>query len=331
MSDGHEDPGLHGGHHHPVVEAMEPPRRWSRARIAIQVLGFLICLGLLGFTIHLATTGDNAQQFRTMLQAPPGWLLALLACSGLSIVLNGLMFWVVLLPHRRLNAVDVVATNAIATFMALLPFKLGLLVRGLIHHRRDQVPFKLLLGWFAAMSALGLAVVLPMGAAGLWRGRVDTWWWVVAIAGPLLCTGTGVVCGRLAGRFPILSRLSMGADMIVRDVPTVVRHYLIRMMDVALLAGRFLIAGHILGHDMTLDQAILVGTTYFLLSVLAPTGTLGAREAGTAGIGLVQGLDVAGVALLVSVAETLAAGALGGAGAWRLRLDRLLARRNRGA
>ncbi len=326
MTESPQEPGLRTPHQslNPVIEAVESPKRWTRSRIAVQVAGFILGLGLLGLTIYLATTGDNAAQFQHMRDAPPTWLIALLAVSAASIVVNGVMFWFVLLPLRRLNLVDVVAVNAIAVFLALLPFKLGLLIRALIHHRRDGVPFKQLLAWFAAISALALAIVLPMALASLWRGQVDALWWLAALIGPVVCTAVGVGCGRIAPRYPILSRLSLGADAIVKHLSAVVPHFIFRCVDVACLAARFLIAAKILGHEMTLDQAILTGTTYFLLSVVAPTGVLGAREAGTAGVGLVQGLDVAGIALLVTAAETLAAAALGTLAAWRLRLHAVL-------
>ena len=310
--------------HNPVIHAVESPKRWTRGRIIIQCVGFLIGIGLFILTCMLAFSEENQQQLDALRTAPIQLMLLLMLFSASSIIANGVMFWITLLPHRRLNTVDVIATNAIATFLSLLPFKLGLLIRALIHHRRDGVSFKMLLAWFASMSALALAIVIPMALAGLWRGEVDALWWTAAIAGPIACTAAGVICGRLATRFPILSTLSLGADKIVRDIPTVTGHFIVRIVDVALLAGRFMVAAKILGLEMTLDQAILIGTTYFLLSVLSPTGTLGTREAGTAGVGMLQGIDVAAVALLVTAAETLAALLLSLPGAYRLRLHRII-------
>src|SRR5690606_21428503 len=113
-------------------------------------IGFLVGLALLGWCVSIALSPENREQLDRLADA--GWrpIALLVVLSGLSLALNGAIFWLVLLPARRLRAADVIATNALATFLAYLPFKISLIVRALIHQRRDRVPLVLLGAWMSA-------------------------------------------------------------------------------------------------------------------------------------------------------------------------------------
>lgn len=322
--------GLHSPDRTPLG-AMEGPRGWSRGRIVAQSVGLLISLSLLGWAISLALGERNQASWDAMRSAHWQTVATLVGLSLVSLTLNGLMFWITLRPLQRLKPLEVIGVNAISTFLSVLPFKVGLATRVLIHHRRDGVRFRYIVAWMAGMGALALATLLPLAGAGLWRKDLDALWWLVAVGGLLVCNGAGIVLGRLSGRRTWLARLSLGSYEIVRDAPTVVGHLLLRLLDIAILAGRFTAAAAIAGHSLPPDQAILIATTYFLLSVLAPAGTLGFREAGVAALGLARGLDegaLALTALIVSVAELASAAAMAIPAAIALRVDRLLARRN---
>lgn len=320
--------GLHSPDRTPLG-AMEGPRGWSRRRIVAQCFGVAISLALLGWAISLAMSERNQASWEAMRSAHWQTVVTLIALSLLSLTLNGLMFWITLRPLHRLKPLEVVGVNAISTFLSVLPFKVGLATRVLIHHRRDGVRFRHIVAWMAGMGALALATLLPLAAAGLWRRDLDALWWLVAVGGLLACNGAGILLGRLSGRRTWLARLSLGSYEIVRDPATVTGHLLLRLLDIAILAGRFTAAAAIAGHALPPDQAILIATTYFLLSVLAPAGTLGFREAGVAALGLARGLDegaLALIALIVSVAEIASAAAMAIPAAIALRVDRLMAR-----
>ena len=73
---------------------------------------------------------------------------------------------------------------------------------------------------------------------------------------------------------------------------------------------------------------MIAGSAFFLIGVVAPTGQLGAREAGTTGIMAAlhsEGLVVA--VLMVSAVEAAVVLLAAMAGGAYLRLDRLLGRR----
>lgn len=310
----------------------ERRRRWSPGTLAVQLVGLAIGIGLLVWAFSLSARPENRRSIEAMQNAPASEVGLLLALTFVSLVLNGLMFWVTLRPLKRLKPIDVVLVNSIATFFSVLPFKLSLVARVLIHHRRDGVSFKTLLAWVAAMGALGLAVLLPLVGATLWRGQLDALWWAASLAGLLAFNGLGVVLGHQARRVKLLRTLSFGADAIVRHVPAVVGHGVFRLADVGALAARFMAAAAIADVAMPIDQAVLLASVYFVLSVITPAGTLGFREMGVAALGLSQGLgpeQVALVALVVTGAEVVTSGGLATIAFIVLRPDKLVHRAGR--
>ena len=119
---------------------------------------------------------------------------------------------------------------------------------------------------------------------------------------------------------------------------------MLRLADLAVNAARFAAAAAIVGHPLAWDQAILAAIAYYMLGIIAPTGMLGAREAGTVwfvgavGLGTVAGQSAQEAAASLTVltlfitgteSVVLLAGAAGGV-AW-LRPDRLLRRTPPGA
>lgn len=309
---------------------MEPPSRRSRGALALQTFGFLLSLGALTWAISLAMSEGNRENLARLRHADTGTLALLGAATIASVIVNGLMFWATILPARRLKAIDVVATNSIAVFLSILPFKLGLVTRVLIHHRRDAIPFKLIVAWMGAMAALGLAVFVPLGAAGLWAKSIDARWALAAGLGILLTHAIGYACARAAKRQRWLSRLSLGADELLSDPRVLCGVGLMRLLDAGLLSARFLIASRIAGHDLNMAQATLMGTTFFLITVLSLGGALGFREGGIAALALAMGMDekaLALIALMVSGSEVVISGLMAAGSCFIIRPDKLLARR----
>lgn len=325
-SSGQPDPGLHVTTL-PLPQPLEAKRKWTAGRIAVQVVGLLIGIALFAWAISMALSPKNADAIAKLRTASVWQIAALFGLSAVSIVLNGLMFHVVLTPLRRLRRIDVVMTNAIAVFLAILPFKLGLLVRVAIHHKRDGVALKDMVSWFAAISALALAVLVPLAGAGLWRGGLDAVWWIVSVGGIVSISAMAVMCGRWAERWPLLAKLSLGSWRIVKHPEPVIGHGLFRVADIAVLAGRFLIAASIAGQALAVDDAVLMATVYFFLSAVIPTGSLGFREMGVTLLASKTGLDVptmALIALVVTSGETLSSLVMGTVGWVKLRPERVL-------
>ncbi|MBC7835630.1 MAG: hypothetical protein H7Y88_11105, partial [Phycisphaerales bacterium] len=97
---------------------------------------------------------------------------------------------------------------------------------------------------------------------------------------------------------------------------------LTRAGDAASQIARFIVAAQIAGVALTTDQAVLAGTVYFVIGTFAPTGSLGVREAGTAGaLAFMSSEQFAVVVLMVSASEiavSLAGAGLGVVWLWGL-------------
>lgn len=331
-----------GGLHAPrgILGSVEPPARRSAGRVGFQLVGFLIGLGLLAWVLRIALSEENRPTVTAFLDAPAHLLAAMVVLTAAAIVVNGGVFWVLLLPLRRLSLLEIVGVNTACTFISLLPFKISTLVRVLYHHRRDGVPLRDIVSWFAAVGVCGLAILGPLFVVSLWRQRLD-WVWVVAslattgsitaMAVPVSRLAGGGRGGRKGGRrggVPILHRLSLGADRILRHPRIVATQYCLRLMDLSTVAGRFYVAGLIIGLPLPFDRAVLLGSTYFLIAVLSPASALGFAEMGTVAIARLTGLDADAVAV-AALSVTLANVATAGVGSipaffW-LRPDRVLA------
>lgn len=318
--------GLHAPHG--VLTAMET-RRPRTLRLVLQSVGFLLCIAIFGWCISLALSGDRGEQLERLRNASPLALAALAGLAAASVATNGVAFWVSLRPLRRLPLRDVIATNAIATFLAFLPFKLGAISRVLIHRRRDDVHFKELVPWFAAYAALSMATLLPLSALALLRPTLDGVWLAIAAALVLTTNAIGFALGRLSERVPLLAKLSLGSWRIVREPGAVAGVMASKLVDSVIHAGRFLVAASILGVDLSAGRAALYSLAYFLIGVFSPVGMLGLREGGVVALGGAQDFaeDASRIALLVTAAEALILIPLALGAAAYLRVDRLLLRR----
>ncbi|GIK20094.1 MAG: hypothetical protein AMXMBFR77_21920 [Phycisphaerales bacterium] len=287
-------------------------------RFALQIVGFVGGLALLGWCVRAALSPENREQLARLGDAPAWSVAVLLGLSAASVALNGLAFWSALLPARRLHASDVIATNALATFLNYLPFKLSAISRVVIHNRRDRVPLLTIGGWFGAVLGVMAASLVPLVAASLWRQTVDAAWWAVALLGPIAAGGGLVALARpfadergLARLHVILDPLAVGplrralrserfaqlhaGVTMLADPRAVAIGVSVRLADVAVQTARFVLAASILGVALPWDHAALVASSYFLISVVSPFGMLGTREAGTvwlaAALGLVGASD----------------------------------------
>lgn len=285
-------------------------------RIGVQALGFLVSVGLLVWAGGLVFGAKNVEQ-RERLWSAPWYLVVLLpALSVATHLLNGALFQQTLYPVRRLRFWEVQGVNAMATLLASLPFKMSVMLRVLIHNRRDGVPVFTIGAWFIAMAVVMLASAVPVLGVSLWRGRVDGVWLVCVLAGMVGMAGIVVASARVLSRgagwrwvesvwfaLPLprrvkgergegearaglLGKVHEGLRMLghARAVGICVG---LRALDAGVQTGRFLVAARVLGIPLATDHAVLAGSSYYLIGALAPTGSLGAREGGTGLIGKV--------------------------------------------
>lgn len=318
--------------HSPSASSSPPPVASSprRARrIALQLLGFAIGLALLAWCASQAASTKNREQLDHLLDAPSWILAAVVGLSFLTVTLNGLIFWLLLAPARRIPPLDAVAVNSIATFLNYLPFKLSVASRFVFHNRRNAVPMLTIAAWMAAVGIATMAVLVPAALVTILRARIDLAWAALSLAAILASVSTLCALARLFAGDKGLARLHALADRIpialaarlVRSHPF--RHLhagfamlssprflaiasLLRCADIAVQATRFVLVSRAVDAPIAWDQALVLSIVYFLLGVLSPAGALGTPQGGTTAIG--QGLNLPAASTLSVI--TLAIGAV---------------------
>lgn len=276
--------------------------------VIVQIVGFAVGIVLLGWAVRMALRPENREQLSKLSEATPGELLLLLVLAALSVGFNGIIFWVVLNPVHRIRATDVIATNAIATFLAYLPFKLSVVSRFVIHNRRDKVPVLTIGAWIIAEAILMAAVLGPLILVSVWLKEVNALWWLVSLTGVLGGTLLGSwLSRRLAGDAGLdrLSRVGLGArltgtdayrrlhtgfEMLGHPRATLIANGL-RLVDIVTFALRFYVAARVLELPISMQDALLLGATYFIIGAASPAGMLGTREAGTIGVAELVGIS----------------------------------------
>ena len=329
----------------------EANRARNPVRLAIQLAGFIVGLGLLVWCARLAFSENNRAGLERLGDASAGEVSLLLALSCVGIIVNGLTFWLVLRPVRRIELRGMLATNAVATFLSYLPFKLSVMLRVAVHRQRDGVPLALIGPWFAAVGVVMMSAVAPILLITAWRRDVDVVW-VMMLAG-LLIIEAGVlssvsrliggqrglrVVQRLADRQPIgvIKKIVRSETFVLFDEGLAMlasfRQALaaigLRVVDLAAMAARFYVASRIVGSPMPAGESLVGSVAYFFIGVFSPVGALGAREGGTAGLvswlGEFDFETLALIAVVVTGAELIVTAIFAAAGIAWLRPDRLI-------
>lgn len=334
-------------------------------RLALQIVGFLAGVASVVWCISIALKPENQEQWRRLWEAPASMIALVLGLSLAALVCEGTSFWLMLRPVKRLRWIDVQATNALATFLAYLPFKISAVTRVLIHNRRDGVPLPTIAAWFGNFGSMMLAV---FGAALLLLAtmREATWVWGAAVgaAGVAIAVGYWLLgsffkgergierLARFVRRLPAGARLERGVRSSVwrglhagfdmyASLPNNLMGVGVRLLHGAIVTGRFLAVSAIVGVPISLEFAVPMGLVFFAIGATNPVGTLGSgREVAVGGVAALllkaSGQEASAasafvpVALLVSATEAAVFMVMGVVGALWLRPDRLLKLRRQG-
>lgn len=317
-----------------LLEETESVRHPSIRNIIIQVVGFAISMALLVWCIQLAFKPENIDKVGKLWEAPLSTKVSLLALSALILFFDGAKFWVVLKPVKKLGFWHVQAVNGIAALLIYAPFKLSIIWRFIVHNRRDGMPVLTIGAWVGAVAIILLGVLAPLVAVSIWRQQID---WIFIVAGVvglvimylLTLLGAMLFAGErglarlntMASylRLAIINRIfasnafakaHAGFDMLA-DPVTMGSGYLCRISNLLLGAARFYLVAKLLGTPITVDTAVIASCTYFLVGVVSPSGSLGAREGATTGLAAllaIPGMEhgaFAPIAIFVSVLEII--------------------------
>ena len=112
----------------------DTPRRPSRLKLAMQVVGFVVGCALVAWCAQRASAkgGEGLEKLWNADRS----LVALLLLSTLgSIICSGYTFWAIARPIRRFSVVEMQAVNLMASLFNYAPVRLGLFLRCVFHWR----------------------------------------------------------------------------------------------------------------------------------------------------------------------------------------------------
>lgn len=249
-----------------IQKQMLAPRK-----IALQLVGFLIGAALIAYLITVAIKNGL---WEDLTNASVGMLILLVALGLLSTVLDGVVFWGVLLPYRKLNFMHVQAVNMSAAFLNLMPVRVGTVFRVVYHAQVDGVPLVPIIGWFAAITLTTVASLGTIAVATLLAAPFSLIWFLL-IAGGFFFSGLIIWA---VTRIPFVQRLGGGAEKMFGDPRALFMGLVGRALVLSSVCGRLAVAGVIVGLDLTVQDVILLSIAMILVS-FNPLGRFGWREA----------------------------------------------------
>ncbi|MBX3355366.1 MAG: flippase-like domain-containing protein [Phycisphaeraceae bacterium] len=241
-------------------------------RLLLQSIGFALGAALIIWLVVRAMQDPAAWQ--RLRAADPALVAVLLACSAISLALNGAIFWIAVQPLRRLGFMELQWVNAVAALFNYAPVRLGVFVRLAWHLRVDHMRLREVAAWFASIA---YTVVVPLGAAiaaALLFGALGLGMLGVTLG--LILVG-GIAAPALLGRRFVQQR-SGGLERVVTDPVALWGSLVVRSIDLGLWALRMMIVVRILGMELSASQSFMLAMAAMAVT-LNPLGRLGFREA----------------------------------------------------
>lgn len=260
----------------PIERRPAPNPRPHWLRWIGQIAGFVIGLGLLAACVWFAFRDPAENPWEKLRQAPIGLVVGLIACSAVSLLLNGATFWLVMRPVKDLGFWNLQRLNAAANALNYGPLRPGLILRLVYHVRVDRLDLIQIGAWFASIAVVLLLVAGVLFASMIVRPEMDAWW-AGLVAGGLVIDGlsTIIVMGH-----PLIVRHGRGADRMLRRGRVLWAIIGLRLADIGAFAGRMYCALGIVGIALPQNGAsyVLMLALVALLAGLIPI-RIGFREA----------------------------------------------------
>ena len=258
----------------------DTPRRPSRLKLAMQVVGFVVGCALVAWCAQRASAkgGEGLEKLWNADRS----LVALLLLSTLgSIICSGYTFWAIARPIRRFSVVEMQAVNLMASLFNYAPVRLGLFLRCVFHWRVERMPGTDIAAWIVGVAIVTLGTLASAIAAGLVQipaGRSELtldWMWFATYAACIVAGGavTLFVC-----RSPVFHKFLKGGERALNDPRALAGGLAFRTVDVAMWTLRMWAAAKIVGVSLNPAQAALLAGVA-ILGAGNPLGRIGWREA----------------------------------------------------
>ncbi|MFO0961906.1 MAG: hypothetical protein U0625_03260 [Phycisphaerales bacterium] len=269
--------GLFGGLRAAVRAGISP------RKAALQIVGFAIGLALVAWVVKGAidaaadpTRAGIVESLRTAWQQRPMLVAGLALTTMASLAIDGALFWLVLLPVRRLGFMELQWLTFVTAMSNFFPVRLGIPVRYAYALKANRMTFFQATAWFVAVTLVILVALVAVVAATVVEPHPGLVWCAVVVAG--LAVG-GFTLGRLARWGPVARRLGEYARMVTTP-GTYWSGTLLRVVEIFLWIVRMWCAAEILGLGMDFAHVTILGVAA-IAAMLNPFGRLGFREATT--------------------------------------------------
>lgn len=260
------------------VRGMLAPRR-----AAVQAAGFALGLALAAWVVKGAIDAANdpsragiLESLRAAWQGRP-WLVAGLALTtAASLVIDGALFWLVLLPVRRLGFMEIQWLTFVTATSNFFPVRLGIPVRYAYALLASRMTLLQATAWFVALTLVILVSLAAVVAATVAVPVPGIAWGAVVLAA--LAAG-GWALQRAAGIGPVRARMGEWTRMLTTP-GTYWAGALLRVAEVLLWVVRMWCAAEILGLGLPFATVTVLGVAAIAV-MLNPLGRIGFREATT--------------------------------------------------
>jgi hypothetical protein len=250
----------------------ETPGLLAPRRIAVQIIGFVIGIALLGWCVWIAIA-NGGDAWARLRHADPLLVAGLAACSVVSLIVNGANFWLVARPMRRLELRHMIWLNFAASMLNYAPIRAGMIARIAYHLRVDRLSVLQLAAWFTAVAYVLLLTLGAFIAATLIHPELDLVWGALLVGQLLL---GGLLTWAIMGQ-PIITRYGRGMDRMLREPACLWGSMGLRLTDIGAFVGRMACAVAILDLDLSVGDILVLGASTLALS-LNPLGRTGFRE-----------------------------------------------------
>ena len=258
----------------------ENSRLLSTRKLITQSLGFVVGLALLIWCITIAVKGGEGEGisgWARIREANILLVVGLIGCTLISLFVNGIIFWLVILPVKNLGLWRMEWLNLVTGVLNYAPIRAGLLARIAYNLRVDRLTLLQLGGWFLALAfTMALTLSACILATIVWRSFDLVW--IGIVLGQIVLGG--LLMWAVMGH-PLIIRHGKGMDQMLRKPACLWGAIGLRLLDIAAFVGRMACAAAILGLSLPFADVMLLGFAAIALS-LNPLGRIGFREAAVA-------------------------------------------------
>ncbi|MEM7228361.1 MAG: hypothetical protein AAF432_06035 [Planctomycetota bacterium] len=249
--------------------------RLSRRQIITQLIGFVIGLGLLSWCIYQVVQEPDG--FRDLLNADWRYIAGLIACTLVSLFVNGTVFWSTMQPYKKTRFSHLHYLNLVASVLNYAPVRAGLIVRIIYHLRIDGLSLLQIGAWIAAITFTVVITIAACFGATIIRQDIDL---ITLLLTGVLLLVFGYVLSIIT-RHTIVERYGQGLDLVLSNRRILGVAIGLRLLEIAAIGVRMWCGVRILGLDLNVYEVMLLAYTDLMLSI-NPLGRVGWREAAIA-------------------------------------------------